>query len=71
MNFETILNQQEAAEYIHGHGIRMTGTELSIMTNAGGGPPFCRKGNQKLFLKADLDTWIADELLRRSEQAAS
>lgn len=62
---EQILNQSEAAEYINEHGIRMTGPELSSITNSGGGPLYTKKGNQKLFLIPDVDAWIKEEKKRR------
>jgi len=66
-NFDDIMNQQEAADYISSRGIRMTGPMLSEKTNTGLGPDCTRKGNQKLFLRDDVDAWIEKEKKRRSQ----
>lgn len=55
-----ILNQTEAADYISAHGIDMSGPKLSNLTQNGGGPRFTKKGNQKLFLKPHVDSWIQE-----------
>ena len=61
-----ILNQQETAEYIsEALGKNMDSSTLSKLTSNGGGPPFDKKGNQKLFLKRDVDRWIDQEKQRR------
>lgn len=70
-NKPEIMNQQEAAAYIREQGIPMYGSLLSAITNSGGGPPCEKKGNQKLFLVADVDDWIEDEKRRRADGTES
>lgn len=62
-----IMNQTEAAEYINESGIPMNSPRLSNLTNSGGGPEFEPKGNQKLFMKEDVDAWIDAEQKRLDE----
>jgi len=53
-----ILNQSEAANYITRRYKKMSPTQLSKLTQVGAGPKFTKKGNQKLFMKDDIDDWI-------------
>lgn len=61
-----IMNQTEAAAYISAHYRQMDGSGLSRLTNFGQGPAHEKKGNQKIFLRRDVDAWI-DEQRQKDE----
>lgn len=56
-----IMNQGEAAQYISEQWKPMDPSTLSRLTNHGVGPKHKKKGNQKLFFRHDVDTWIEQE----------
>ena len=56
-----IMNQTETAAYISEHFRPMDGPALSRLTALGKGPKHEKKGNQKIFLRRNVDVWIEKE----------
>ncbi len=62
---KTRLTTPEACAYLREHhGINLAASTLAKMRCQGGGPPFQKFGRAVLYLRAEIDKWVSDGLIK-------
>ncbi len=62
MNERTYLTRIEAAEYLSAMGAVISKNTLQKLATVGGGPIYRRFGNKALYVRSDLDNWLAEKM---------
>lgn len=62
---KTRLTTPEVSVYLWAfHGINLAASTLAKMRCQGGGPPFQKFGRAVLYLRAEIDKWVSDGLIK-------